>query len=83
VDFLVTLGRKPWFAVEVKTSETRVDSALIYFRDRLKITWSYQVVLESHRDFVQDGIRCKTGAVVPVGGIYDHGMALPRSAVRL
>ena len=58
VDFLVTIGRKPWFAVEAKTNETKVDSALIYFRDRLKIPWTYQVVLESHRDFVQDGIRC-------------------------
>ncbi len=54
VDFLVTVGRKPWFAVEVKLSETRVDPALAHFRARLAIPWSYQVVLEGTRDFVQE-----------------------------
>ena len=33
VDFLVTLGRKPWFAVEAKTTETAIDPSLTYFRD--------------------------------------------------
>ena len=37
VDFLVTAGRRPWFAVEVKLKETRVDPALVHFRDRLTI----------------------------------------------
>jgi len=32
--------------------------SLIYFRSRLKIPWAYQVVLESNRDFAQDGVRC-------------------------
>jgi predicted AAA+ superfamily ATPase len=58
VDFLVSLGRKPWFAVEVKLAETRIDPALIYFRDRLKIPWTFQVLLEASRDFEQDGVRC-------------------------
>jgi predicted AAA+ superfamily ATPase len=58
VDFLVTIGRKPWFAVEAKLGETRVDPALAYYRDRLRIPWCYQVVLEAKRDFEQDGIRC-------------------------
>jgi hypothetical protein len=58
VDFLVTLDRTPWFAVEVKTQETEIAPSLIYFRDRLKIPWAYQVVLESNRDFAQDGVRC-------------------------
>ena len=57
VDFLVTMGRKPWFAVEAKLSATRVDPVLAYFRDRLAIPWAYQVVLEGTRDFVQDGVR--------------------------
>ena len=43
VDFLVTSGRKPWFAVEVKLSETRVDPALVHFKERLRIPWAYQV----------------------------------------
>lgn len=58
VDFLVTAGRKPWFAVEAKLSEARIDPSLIYFRERLQIPWVYQVVLEGTRDFVQNGVRC-------------------------
>ncbi|MBN2170853.1 MAG: ATP-binding protein [Candidatus Krumholzibacteriota bacterium] len=58
VDFLVTMDGRPWFAVEAKLSEARIDPALTYFRDRLKIPWVFQVVLESGRDFVQDGVRC-------------------------
>ncbi len=62
VDFLVTVARKPWFAVEVKLSETRVDPALALFRERHSIPWTYQVVLEGTRDFVEDGVR-----VLPAG----------------
>ncbi len=62
VDFLVTNGRRPWFAVEAKRSETRIDPWLRYFRDRLKIPWVYQVVLEGTRDFVEDGVRCLPAA---------------------
>jgi predicted AAA+ superfamily ATPase len=58
VDFLVTHKRKPWFAVECKLARVEVGPALRYFRDRLKIPWTYQVVLESDRDFVEEGIRC-------------------------
>jgi len=57
LDFLVTLGRKPWFAVEAKLSETAVDPALKYFRERLKIPWVYQVVRDTRRDFVEAGVR--------------------------
>ena len=57
VDFLVTHKRRPWFAVEVKLSETRPDPALAYFRDRLAIPWAYQVTLHGAQDFIQDGIR--------------------------
>jgi len=58
VDFMVTIGRKPWFAVEAKLRETRIDPALTYYRDRLRIPWTYQVTLEGTRDFVEDGVRC-------------------------
>ncbi len=57
VDFLVTAARKPWFAVEVKLRETRVDPVLAHFRERLAIPWVYQVVLEGTRDFVENGVR--------------------------
>jgi predicted AAA+ superfamily ATPase len=57
VDFVVTVGRRPWFAVEVKLKETRVDPALVHFRDRLAVPWAYQVTLEGGRDFVENGVR--------------------------
>lgn len=57
VDFLVTHRGKPWFAVEVKTSDTRTEPALLYFRDRLPVPWTYQITLEGKRDFVEDGVR--------------------------
>ena len=62
VDFLVTLDRKPWFAVEAKLTETAVDPSLVYFRERLKIPFVYQVVLGAARDVVQDGVRCLPAA---------------------
>ena len=57
VDFLVTIGRKPWFAVETKLKASRPDPALLYFRDRLAIPWIYQVTLEGERDVVENGVR--------------------------
>jgi predicted AAA+ superfamily ATPase len=57
VDFLVTSARKPWFAVEAKLSETRVDPALNYFGERLSIPWLYQLTLSGSRDFVENGVR--------------------------
>ena len=57
VDFLVTLKGRPWMAVEVKVSETSVDPSLVYFRDRLRIPYAYQVVLEARRDMVDQGVR--------------------------
>jgi hypothetical protein len=62
VDFLVTVNRKPWFAVDAKVSDTAIDPSLVYFRDRLKIPFAYQVVLESPRDFVEKGVRCVPAA---------------------
>jgi predicted AAA+ superfamily ATPase len=57
VDFLVTSGKKPWFAVETKLSASGVDPSLIYFRERLKIPWAYQVLMQETRDVEEDGIR--------------------------
>jgi hypothetical protein len=62
VDFLVTGNRKPWFAVEAKLSETAIDPSLVYFRDRLKIPYVYQAVLQATRDVTQDGVRCLPAA---------------------
>lgn len=57
VDFLVTAGRSPWFMVETKLSETRVDKSLIYFRERTGVPLCYQVVMDTSRDFERHGIR--------------------------
>jgi predicted AAA+ superfamily ATPase len=57
VDFLVLVGRKPWFLVEAKLAETRVDPALVLFKERFRVPWAYQVTMEGARDFVQDGVR--------------------------
>jgi len=57
VDFLVSVSRKPWFAVEAKLGEHAVDPALRYYKDRLRIPWVYQVVLRGTRDIDDDGVR--------------------------
>lgn len=57
VDFLVAFGRKPWLAVEVKLSAASVDPSLVYFKERLRVPFCYQVTLEGTRDFVEKGIR--------------------------
>lgn len=43
-------------------SGTAVDPALLYFQDRLRIPFVYQVVLDGTRDFVDRGIRCLPAA---------------------
>ena len=44
--------------MEAKLSATTIEPSLTYFRDRLRIPWAYQVLLEGKRDFVQNDIRC-------------------------
>jgi predicted AAA+ superfamily ATPase len=55
VDFLVTNGGKPWFAVEAKLSAGR-DRALSYFGERLKIPQLFYVSLEDRDPFEKDGV---------------------------
>lgn len=57
VDFLVTIDQKPWFAVEVKTSEETPSNFLYYFSKRLNIPYVYHVVLHGKRDYHKDKIR--------------------------
>lgn len=44
VDFFVTIAGKPWFAVEAKLSDTDISKNLLYYNERLKIPYSYQVI---------------------------------------
>lgn len=57
VDFLVTVDNKPWFSVEVKLKDTTVSKHLFYFKEKLSIPFSYQVVYEEGIDFIKDGVR--------------------------
>jgi len=56
VDFLVTNDKKPWFCVEVKESADDISKQLLYFKERLKIPFAYQVMGEARRDFIKKGV---------------------------
>ncbi len=57
VDFLVAVDKKPWLAVEVKLSKTKLSKPLLFFGAKLKIPYLYQVVFKENIDFIQEGIR--------------------------
>jgi predicted AAA+ superfamily ATPase len=46
VDFLVVRDRKPWFLVEVKSSETRLSDALGHFQWQTKARHAFQAVMD-------------------------------------
>jgi hypothetical protein len=46
VDFLVVRDRKPWFLVEVKSSETRLSDALVHFQSQTKARHAFQAVMD-------------------------------------
>jgi predicted AAA+ superfamily ATPase len=56
VDFLLTVDRRPWFAVESKMRKTDVNKAIFYFKDRLKIPFLYQVVKEPGINLYSKGV---------------------------
>ncbi len=56
-DFLVTINKKPWFAVEVKLNDTSLSPGLLYFRERLAIHYVYQVVKKERTDMLEKGAR--------------------------
>jgi hypothetical protein len=57
VDFLVTVDRKPWFAVEAKLSDNKLCAPLKYFSRKLKVPFSYQVVKENGIDIWKENFR--------------------------
>ncbi|MFA4815592.1 MAG: ATP-binding protein [Candidatus Gracilibacteria bacterium] len=57
VDFLVTIDKKPWLAIEVKLSSQAVENSVGYFAKRLAIPYVYQIVKESGIDFKKNGTR--------------------------
>jgi uncharacterized protein len=46
VDFLVVRDRKPWFLVEVKTSDTSLSNSLSHFHKATKAQHAFQAVME-------------------------------------
>jgi len=60
VDFLVTLHDQPWLAIEVKQNDTELSRALLYFKEKLKIPYCYQLVLKDDQDFIKNDIRVIT-----------------------
>lgn len=57
VDFLVTFDKKPWFAVEVKKSDSALSKELRYFAKKLDIPYAFQIVGSEHIDHYKEGIR--------------------------
>jgi len=57
VDFLVTIDKKPWLAVEVKLNSQAVENSVGYFAKRLKIPFIYQIVKENGLDYKKNGTR--------------------------
>ncbi|MEI7621545.1 MAG: ATP-binding protein [Candidatus Moraniibacteriota bacterium] len=57
VDFLVTVDKKPWLAVEVKNSDQKVSKNLLYFGRKLNIPFKYQLVNLPDLDFLQKDVR--------------------------
>jgi predicted AAA+ superfamily ATPase len=62
VDFLMTLEKKPWFAVECKVKADAASPSLRYFGERLGIPYLFQIHLEGKEDFLDGKVR-----VMPAG----------------
>jgi predicted AAA+ superfamily ATPase len=57
VDFLVTIDEKPWFSLEAKVNDIEASSNLFYFKDKLSIPFSYQIVKKGNIDRFIRGVR--------------------------
>ena len=57
VDFLVTIDNRPWFAVEAKMADTTPSRALSYFKKKLDIPFTYQVVAKDNIDLISPECR--------------------------
>ncbi|MCF8260014.1 MAG: ATP-binding protein [Melioribacteraceae bacterium] len=57
VDFLISVDKKPWFAVDAKLTETSISSQIKYFQKRLKIPFIYQVIKKQGVDVLKESVR--------------------------
>lgn len=65
VDFLVAKGGKPWFLVEVKKSDQKINKALDYFQKQLGVPMAFQVILEMEYVKVDCFAKSRGPVVVP------------------
>ncbi len=56
-DFLVTVDNTPWFCVEAKTTFKNIPASIKYFKNKLKIPYSYIVTMDDEIDKINDDIR--------------------------
>jgi predicted AAA+ superfamily ATPase len=56
VDFLICIQQKPWFAVEVKMSDTSPAANLKHFKEKYHVPWAYQVVKTPGVHQIKDGV---------------------------
>lgn len=56
-DFLIAVDKKPWLAVEVKSSDQKISKNLLYFGKKINIPFKYQLVQTENVDFIQSDIR--------------------------
>jgi predicted AAA+ superfamily ATPase len=59
VDFLVTMNNKPWMLVECKSNNKHPSANLVYFMERLKTPYNFQLVLNKNfeKEFKNQNIR--------------------------
>ena len=62
VDFLLTLGLEPWFAVECKLGQGIANASLKYFGERLEIPHLFQINLHGKRDILEGKVRLMQAA---------------------
>jgi hypothetical protein len=62
VDFLMTLEKKPWFAVECKVKSDTSSPSLRYFAERMEIPYVYQIHMEGKEDVFDSGVRIMPAA---------------------
>lgn len=61
-DFLITIDKKPWLAVETKLRDQEPSKHLRYFAEKLNIPFAYQAVESPDVDFWHNNIRVISAA---------------------
>lgn len=57
VDFFVSIDNKPWFAVEAKLNDSVPSPNLFYFKERLNIPFTFQVIKKTDTDIMKNDVR--------------------------